>query len=609
MVANAVEKVTGAENIIWDLGIFYSSPDDPKLTSDMESLTQQVEAFAQQYKGKVAQFDAETMMDALNELEAIYDQEGRIGSYASLLYATDSNNPQFGALVQKITEFGSQLDQKMVFFDLEWNNTDDAVAQKLMDDPTLAKYRHMLEAERRYKPYQLSEVEEQLLTEKAVTGRNAWTRFFTQLMGAIRVDWEGAKVPMTPVFGKLHEPDREIRQKAAEAITASLHEKSMELTYIFNVLAADKASNDKLRGYPSWISSRNLANKAPDEVVDALIQAVTSNYDIVARHYELKRRLLGLDELKDYDRYAPLPIKEADTFYEWDQARGIVLNAFNAFSPRVSQIAQRFFDENWIHAPVTPGKRGGAFCNSTVPSAHPFVLVNFEGKDRDVMTLAHELGHGVHGYLAAEAQGVLGMHTPLTTAEMASTFGEMLVFTDLMQREPDAEARLAMLAHKIEDSFATIFRQVSMNRFEDGMHNARRTEGELTTERVKTIAQRFFDESWIHAPVTPGKRGGYCSNAVPSAHPFVLVNYEGKDRDVMTLAHELGHGVHGYLAAEAQGVLGMHTPLTTAEMASTFGEMLVFTDLMQREPDAEARLAMLAHAIEDSFATVSVRFQ
>ncbi len=499
MVANVAEKKTGAENVIWDLSVFFSAPDDPELQRAMDTVKQQVEAFATQYKGRVAQLDAEEMMDALNELEAIYDQEGRIGSFASLLYSSDTNNAQYGALVQKITEFGSQLDQKMVFFDLEWNNTDDAVAQKLLNDPTIAKYRHMLEAERRYKPYQLSEVEEQILSEKSVTGRSAWTRFFTQVMGAIRVDYDGQKIPMTPVLGLMHEADRETRQKAAEAITAALREKSMELTYIFNVIAADKAADDRRRGYPSWISSRNLANKAPDAVVEALIKAVTSNYDIVARHYELKRRLLGYDELTDYDRYAPLPIKEADTFYEWSEARQIVLNAFNAFSPRVAQITQRFFDENWIHAPVLPGKRGGAFCNSTVPSAHPFVLVNYEGKDRDVMTLAHELGHGVHGYLAAEAQGIMGMHTPLTTAEMASTFGEMLVFTDLMGREPDAESRLSMLAHKIEDSFATIFRQVSMNRFEDQLHNGRRTEGELTTQRISQMwmetQQAMFGDS------------------------------------------------------------------------------------------------------------------
>ena len=487
MVANAIERTTGAENVIWDLSVFYKSVDDPNIQRDMDALKQRVEKFASEYKGRVAQLDAEAMMDAMTELEGIYDQEGRIGHFASLTYATDTNNPQYGALIQKFTEYDSGLDQQLVFFELEWNNDDDAAAQKLLADPTIAKYRHKLEADRRYKPYQLSEIEEQLLSEKSVTGRSAWTRFFTQVIGALRLDYEGEKLPMTPVLTKLYEPDRETRHKAAESITAGLREKSMELSYIFNVLAADKSSDDKRRGYPSWVSSRNLANKAPDAVVEALISAVTSNYDIVARHYNLKRKLLGLDELTEYDRYAPLPVKESDAFYTWDEAKDIVLKAFSAFSPRVAEIAQKFFDERWIHAPVTPGKRGGAFCDYTVPSAHPFVLVNYEGTARDVMTLAHELGHGIHAYLAAEAHGLFGLNTPLTTAEMASTFGEMLVFTDLTNKEPDAEARLSMLSHKIEDTLATVFRQVSMNRFEDGFHNARRSEGELTSERISDI--------------------------------------------------------------------------------------------------------------------------
>ncbi|MBI5671141.1 MAG: M3 family oligoendopeptidase [Chloroflexi bacterium] len=514
-------RTTGAENVIWDLSVFYSSVDDPAIQRDMDSLSAQVDDFAAKYRGRVAQLDAETMVDALKELEVIYDRSGRIGSFASLLFSTDTNNPQYGAFIQKVTEYGAQLNQKLLFFDLEWNQTDDEAAANLLADPTLGQYRHYLEAERRYKPFQLSEIEEQLLVEKSVTGRSAWVRFFTQLTSAIRVDYDGEKLTLTQVLTRLHDADREVRRRANEAITAALRDKAMELTYIFNVLAADKASDDKRRGYPSWISSRNLSNKAPDQVVEALIKAVTSAYDIVARHYRLKRVLLGVDELTEYDRYAPLPMKEADSFYTWEDARGIVLTAFEAFSPRFAEIAGRFFSENWIHAPVLPNKRGGAFCSGTVPSAHPYVFVNYEGKSNDVMTLAHELGHGIHAYLAAEAQGIFGMHTPLTTAEMASTFGEMLVFNNLMNREPDPEARLGMLAKKIEDSFATIFRQVAMNRFEDGFHTARRSEGELPTDRIGDIwmqtQQAMFQDSvnlsekyriwWSYIPhflATPG---------------------------------------------------------------------------------------------------------
>lgn len=350
MVDMPLEKTTGAENVIWDLSVFYKSVDDPAIEQDMQAVTKEVDAFASTYKGRVASLTADELLTAVKTLESVYDKTGRIGNYASLLYATDTADPKYGALVQKVTEFDSTLGQKLVFFDLEWNNAEDAVAKKLLDDPKIAHYRHMLEATRRYKPYQLSEVEEQLLSEKSVTGRSAWTRFFTQLTSAIRLDYEGQKLTMTQVLTNLYSPDRETRRKAAESVTAGLKDKSMELTYIFNVLAADKASDDKKRGYPSWVSSRNLSNKAPDAVVNALIQSVTGNYGIVAQHYNLKRQLLGLDELTDYDRYAPLPIKESDAFYTWDEAKEIVLTAFRAFSPRIAEISQRFFDENWIHA-------------------------------------------------------------------------------------------------------------------------------------------------------------------------------------------------------------------------------------------------------------------
>ena len=487
MVDAVIEKQTGAENVIWDLSVFYSGADDPAIQRDMEQVLAMADKFAADYRGRVAQLDAEEMVDAMKAIEAINDFAGRISSFAFLLYTTDTNNPQYGALVQKITEYNSLLQQKTLFFDLEWKAVDDAQAQKLLADPTLGKYRHPLEADLRYKPHMLSEAEEQILVEKSVTGREAWNRFFTQVMSALRYEYQGEQLTQSQILAKLHDADRETRRKAADAVTRTLQSRSMELTYIFNVLAADKASDDQRRRYESWISSRNLANKAPDAVVEALIAAVTASYDIVARHYQLKRVLLGYDELRDYDRYAPLPIEAADRDYSWDQARETVLNAYSAFSPRLGEVASRFFGENWIHAALLPNKRGGAFASPTVPSAHPFVLVNYTGKARDVMTLAHELGHGAHMYLSAEAQGITGLYTPLTTAEMASVFGEMLVFSDLMNKEPDPAARLAMLAQKIEDSFATVFRQIAMNRFEDGLHTARRGEGELSTERLNQI--------------------------------------------------------------------------------------------------------------------------
>jgi oligoendopeptidase F len=482
------KQATGAENVVWDLSVLYAGLDDPKIEADMTHYMGQVQAFANDYRGKVGQLDPEELYEAMERSEGLYDGAGKIISFASLNYSTDTADPKRGALMQKATEFYSGINQQMLFFMLEWNLLPEDHAKKMMANPTLEKYAHHLEAERIYTPYQLSESEERILSEKSVTGNSAWVRFFTQLTSSMRYDFDGEQLSQTKLMTKLYSPDRETRKKAADAMTAGLHSKKMELTYIYNTIVADKASNDKLRGYPTWISSRNLDNKAPDAVVDALVNSVTSNYQLVSRHYTLKRVLLGLDELADYDRYAPLPFDDVEEErYTWAEAKEIILNAFNAFSPEMAEVAGYFFDKNWIHAAVLPNKRGGAYASPVTPSAHPFVFVNFEGRARDVATLAHELGHGIHMYLSGKASGLLGLYTPLTTAEMASVFGEMLVFSDLMNRETRPKARLAMLAGKIEDTFATVFRQTSMNRFEHGLHTARRTEGELPTDRINAI--------------------------------------------------------------------------------------------------------------------------
>lgn len=487
MVAPSVENKTGAENVLWDLSIFYKGLDDPQLESDFKRLNDMADAFAAKYKGRVASLTPAEMHTAITEMEAISDLRGRLGSFAALNYYTDATNAQLGALFQRVSELGAQIGQKVVFFDLEWSQADDATADALINAPELAKYKFQLESERRFKPYRLSEVEEQLLMEKSVTGRNAWRRLFGQVLSALRFDDEGQQVNMTTMLRKLYDLNPEVRRRAADSLTAGMKSRAMELTYIFNVVTADKASEDTRRGYPSWISERNLDNLAPDTVVEALVSAVTSSYELVARHYRLKRALLGLPELFDYDRYAPIPAKESSEIHTWEEARDICLKAFDAFSAEVGQSARLFFDNDWIHAPVTPSKRGGAFASPTVPSAHPFVFVNFTGSARDVSTLAHELGHGIHMHLSAKANGWQGLYTPLTTAEMASTFNEMLVFEDLMKAEPDPKVRLSMLANKIEDSFATIYRQTAMNRFEDALHTARRNEGELTTERISEL--------------------------------------------------------------------------------------------------------------------------
>lgn len=481
------ERRTGAEDVIWDLTVFYQGLVDPQMEADIASLTERVDDFQARYRGKVAQMSAADFVSAYKAMEAIYDLRGRLGSFAFLNFSTDTGDTDYQAAVARVEELESALSQKMVFFDLEWNALDDERASAILDDPIAAKYRYYMEAERRYRPYNLSEAEEQIIIEKGVTGSGAWTRFFTQLTSAFRFDWLGDEVNMTFLLNKLRDADRDAREMAWRKLSDKLGEKSMELTFIFNTLALDKANSDRRRGYPSWISSRNLSNKASDEVVEALVSTVTGNYELVARHYRLKRALLGYEELYDYDRYAPLNLKESEAFYVWEAARDIVLEAFDGFSPRMREVARQFFDGNWIHAPVLPNKRGGAFAAPTVASANPYVFLNYLGDARDVTTLAHELGHGIHMVLSGEENGLFALYTPLTTAEMASTFAEMLVFQDLMAAEDDREVKLSMLTEKIEDTFATVFRQISMNRFEDKMHRARREEGELTSARLNEL--------------------------------------------------------------------------------------------------------------------------
>ena len=481
-----VAEPTGAEEVTWNLNDLYAGTDDPAIERDLSQADSRAEALGEQYRGRVARLSAEEMRQLLEEYEAIQELAARVSSFAYLHWSTNTEDPARGALLQKANEHSSRLRQKLVFVELEWANAPDEHAQALIQSPTLARYRHWLEVARRYRPYLLSEPEEKVLAEKAITGRNAWARFFDEVHGAARYELDGEMVPAEVVLSKMFDVDREVRRRAAISFTAGLENLSRTTTFIFNTVLADKASDDRLRGYPTWISARNMDNEVDDETVEALIRAVTSRYDIVARYYRLKRQLLGLDELFEYDRYAPLPA--ADRRYSWDESREIVLQAYRKFHPQMAEVVEQFFEKKWIDAAVRPGKSGGAYSHGVVPSVHPFVFMNFQGRPNDVMTLAHELGHGVHQWLSRE-QGFLQADTPLTTAETASVFGEMLVFQDLLSRESRPEVRLAMLTRKLEDSFATVFRQISMNRFEDAIHNARRTEGELPTER--------FNEMWL----------------------------------------------------------------------------------------------------------------
>ncbi len=488
-------ETTGAEEIAWDLTDLYMGLDDPAIEQDITTAITEAETLASTYKGRIAHLSPEEMLAMITLYASMLERFYKAGSYANMLWTTNTEEASYGALMQSIRERGAQLEQMLVFIELEWANTPDDQAQSLIHSPELAAYRHWLDVTRQRKPYLLSEAEERILSEKSVTGSSAWSRFFNEVHGAARFDYNGEDVPLQIVLQDLYSIDRDTRAAAAEAATVGLQSMSRTTTYVFNTLLADKASNDRLRGYPSWVTARNLSNEVDDDSVQALIDAVTGRYDIVDRYYKLKANLLDLDELYDYDRYAPLPT--ADKFYGWDDAQSIVLEAYHKFHPQLGEIAGHFFDKGWIDAPVRSGKRGGAYATPTVPSVHPYVFMNYQGKARDVETLAHELGHGVHMYLSRK-QGILQAGTPLTTAETASVFGEMLVFQDLLSKETDPAIRLAMMTSKIESSFATVFRQVAMNRFEDAIHTARRQQGELTTEQfnafwLETQQDMFLD--------------------------------------------------------------------------------------------------------------------
>jgi oligoendopeptidase F len=466
---------TGAETVRWDLSHLYATAED--LHADLEGATSDAGAFAERYRGRVGDMSASDLAEALRSYEALHDRLGRAYTYAYLAWSTDTNDAARGALLQKVREAYTEATQALIFFDLEWLAVPDERAEELLADDALAAFRHYLEVERLSKPYVLEEQAEQVMSAKRVTGRSAWTRYFDETLGAARFDLRGESLTQQQVLSKLYDPDRELRREAALAFTEGLAERERELTFVFNTVLADKAADDRLRGYPHWLRSRNLSNEVPDETVEALVEAVTSRYDLAQRFYALKRGILGLDELHDYDRYAP--VGEAEGSYSWDEARDLVTESYAGFSPQLGHIVGRFFEERWIDAALAPGKRGGAFSHGAVPSAHPYILMNYTGKIRDVQTLAHELGHGVHQYLSRE-QGTLQADTPLTTAETASVFGEMLVFQRLLAQQDSPQNRLALLVSKLDDSLATVFRQVAMNRFEDRIHTARRERGELS---------------------------------------------------------------------------------------------------------------------------------
>jgi len=480
MVETTMQNDFGASEIVWNLGDLYCHDKDRALEGDCQWCRDEAQAIRGRFRSQVAGLTAAELLELVAHLEALDARLTRLATYAFLNFTTRMEDSGAGALLQRMEELASQCNKDVVFFELEWNAVAEDSAARLLAAPELADYRHYLQALRRYLPHQLSEAEESLLLEYAPVGRSAWNTLFDKVISGLR--FGERQRTEEEVLTDLYDQDRQVRQQAADELTAGLRSQGHVLTHIFNTLAADKMIDDRLRRHGGWVHAMNLENELTDGTVETLVQAVTSRYDIVQRYYRVKKELLHLDELTDYDRYAPLPALPLQRI-GWEAGKAMVLDSFVAFSPELAAIAEQFFDQRWIHAPVLQGKRGGAFAHPCVPDVHPYVMVNYTGTLNDVSTVAHELGHGVHQVLAAR-QGHFNSDTPLVLAETASVFAEMLVFQSQLALLTDAAQRRAFICQKLESIFATIFRQTAMNRFEKRMHEGRREQGELSSDQL-----------------------------------------------------------------------------------------------------------------------------
>jgi oligoendopeptidase F len=507
-----------ADDVHWDLEPLVGGGGP----AGVDELLDEADALAGQLersRGEVATFDADRLVAFMSTLADLQDRVERADNYAGLRFAVDTREPERGALVAKVQERATAIRTRLLFFELEWAALDDEAAEALLVEPRLDHCRHHLRVLRRFRPHLLSEPEERIATEKDLTARSAWERFFEEQDAAVEVVLDGERQPLEHGLALLSDSDREVRRRAADAVTAALAPGLRTRAFILNTLLLEKATDDRLRHHSHWLAARNLGNQASDASVEALVAAVKARYDLPQRWYRIKAKVLGLDRLADYDRACS--VATTDTPMSWSDATGLVLDAYGSFSADLAGIVQRFLDEGWIDAPATPGKRSGAFCAYTVPDLHPYVFLNWTGRRHDALTLAHELGHGVHAYLA-RPRGIFEMGTPLTMAETASVFGETMTFGRILSATSDPGERLDLLSASIDDAVATVFRQVAMNQFEAAVHEARRSEGELSVERINeawasTQAEMFGDSM----EVTQGYRTWW--SYIP--HVFVMPGY------------------------------------------------------------------------------------
>jgi oligoendopeptidase F len=558
----------------WDLTDLYPAMDSPQFATDLAAAEAECKAFADAYRGKLERVvTGDSAVLALNEAvrryEALEDRLGRVISYAGLVYAGDTTDPKrakfYGDTQERLTAASSDL----LFFQLEINRIDDSVLDALATQAPLSHFRPWLEDIRKEKPYQLDDRIEQLFHEKSVTGRAAWNRLFDETISALKFDVDGEELALEPTLNRLQDADGAVRRTAADALGKTLSGQLRVFTLITNTLAKDKEIVDRWRGFEDVADSRHLSNRVEREVVDALVSAVRQAYPRLShRYYKLKARWFGVEALNHWDRNAPLP-KVEQRVIGWTEARDTVLSAYRGFSPAMAEIADRFFRGRWIDAPVRPGKAPGAFAHPTVPSAHPYVLLNYQGRPRDVMTLAHELGHGVHQVLAAP-NGALMAPTPLTLAETASVFGEMLTFRALLDKTTEPAARRAMLAAKVEDMINTVVRQIAFYTFEREVHTVR-VQGELTSEQLGEIWLKVQAES-LGPAIRLGS--GYESFWAYIPHfvhsPFYVYAYAFGDCLVNSLygVYEKSHDgfAERYLAMLAAGGTRHH-----AELLAPFG--------------------------------------